>query len=188
MLYTIIMKIIKSYSRRKKILILLALALAITVGGVAIVYANKQSQEKESSSTSEPNTSSMNTPDEDNPNIDPRAEQTGAGGITTSDESGSAHAFPTTKPNLSVQIKSVEQEGETLSVNATILPGANGTCTAELSRSGNETISKSSNFNGDSCGVSSIPIDTATPGAWDLTIKVIVDSNVATTTRSVTLR
>ena len=183
------MKSIKSYSPRTRILLLLALLLAIIVSGLVVLYANRQSpnQESTSTSTSTTDTSAASNEDNDSPISDPRADQTGAGGIKTSEESGSAHAFPTTKPSLSVQIKNVEQSGDTLSVTAAVLPSAKGVCTVELSRSGSETISKSSDFNGSSCDVLSISVAQADTGSWDLTIKVIVDSNVATSTRSVTL-
>ncbi len=119
---------------------------------------------------------------------DPDATQTGVDGIHTSNESAPASAFPTTQPNLSVVIKSTQQIENNLAVATVVEPNASGTCTLELTRDGHQAITKTSKFSGTSCNDTSLPLTGYSPGNWNLTVKVVVASNVATATKAVTLK
>lgn len=119
---------------------------------------------------------------------DPGATQTGVEGVHTSNESAGAAAFPTTQPNLSVVIKSTQQSDNMLLIDTVVEPTATGTCIVELTRDGQQPISKSTKFSGSSCTDTSLSLGNAIPGVWNLTVKVIVASNVATATKAVTLQ
>lgn len=125
-------------------------------------------------------------------NYDPGAQQSGVDDVHTSDESAGAAAFPTTQPNLVVEITSARQSGNQFVIAATISPRASGSCTIELTRADTASLTKTSPLvtTGDAsnCKDTAIDITQAVRGDWTLTVKVQVGSNVATATKAVTLK
>lgn len=126
-------------------------------------------------------------------NPDPAAEQHGVDGIQTSDESAGSAAFPTTQPNLVVEIINVRQANGLLISDTIISPKANGSCTLELTQADGKTLKKTTpltaNINNTSrCTDTAIDTEDITRGEWSLTVKVQVNSNVATATKTVTLK
>lgn len=123
---------------------------------------------------------------------DPGAVQEGIEGVHTSDESAGAAAFPTTQPNLVVEITSVKQASNQFASLTTITPKAEGACTIELTRQDNNTLTKTSPLvaagNTSACKDTTIDVSQAARGEWTLTVKVQVGSNVATATKSVILK
>jgi hypothetical protein len=178
--------------RLPKTPLIIGVILVLLLIAVAMILFYKKTAPNNSRSTSEHSTSQQHV---DNPdsftvkptNNDPGAVQTGID-TQTSDESAGAAAFPTTQPNLSVAIRSVKQAGQTLTVDTAINPNADGMCTIELTREGHATITKSANFSGSSCMDKSLSLQNASSGSWNLTVKVVVGSNVATATQAVTIR
>ena len=119
--------------------------------------------------------------------LDPEAVQQGVPGVETTDENPGSAAFPTTQPNLSVDISNVKQSRSQLLINTLVTPAAEGTCTYELTREGQISRTKVTPINEQQCSDGILPLDGVAAGEWTLTVKVTVSSNVATATRPVTI-
>lgn len=124
-------------------------------------------------------------------NYDPGAKQQAVEGVHTSDESAGAAAFPTTQPNLVVEITGTRQINGAFSASTTISPKAEGSCIVELTRLGRDSLTKTTQLvttdHTTACKDTSIDITKVTKGEWTLTVKIQVGSNVATATKIVTL-
>ena len=122
-------------------------------------------------------------------NKEPGAEQTGTGAIDTSNTSASAAAFPTTQPNLTVEIIKTTQANNSLTIDTSVEPSSLGTCAIELTRYGQMTISRNvvlrQATSSAKCANAILDISSADKGQWTLTVKVTVGKNVATTTSQV---
>lgn len=182
-------------SRKKILLVIVLVILALGAAATAGAYMYFQRQSNQSATKKQPSappTVSADRLEVDPHDHDPAAEQHGVDGIHTTDESAGAAAFPTTQPNLVVQITGVKQIGAQLVATTTVTPKAEGTCTAELTRPDNPPISKPSPLvatgDGSSCKDTTLDVSQAARGEWSLTLKVQVGNNVATATKAVTLK
>jgi hypothetical protein len=183
----------KQFQKRTVIIftVLVGLCLVGSVGVYAFMKtrpAPATGDKKHPTTTISKPTDRLNVqPEEENPG----AHQHGIIGTETSDESAGAAAFPTSQPNLVVEITQTNKSGSQLVITTAISPKAEGSCTVELTRTGQNSITKTfaleSANGGSQCQNGRLDVSLAASGEWTLTIKVQVGNNVATATKSVTL-
>lgn len=182
----------------RKRLIFTVVAVLITVGVLSSIYIFYKQQLQSPSITKQPAIPSAKPNPTDRlivkpHNHDPGTEQHGINGIQTSDESAGSAAFPTTQPNLAVEIIDIRQVNSLLISDTIITPKANGSCILELTRADNTTLKKTTSLTANMddtsrCTDTTIDAKSVMRGEWSLTVKVQVNSNVATATKTITLK
>lgn len=184
-------------SRKRIIVIVLAITLVLSALGAGAYAFYKTRSPSKPTDSQQPSTPPTLPKPTDRLHVephdhDPGAQQRGVDDVHTSDESAGAAAFPTTQPNLTVEITDIKQAGNQLAVMTAITPKAEGICTVELTRLGSVPRTKKSSLvttgNTTSCKDATLDINQLLREEWTLTVKVQVNDNVATATKTVMLK
>jgi hypothetical protein len=98
----------------------------------------------------------------------------------------------TPKPNINLSIDAIERDARSIFVTTTITPQSSGKCILEMTRPDFQKISAETRLvnstpNTSSCEKLSLPADKIANGQWTVTVKVITDNAVATSTKSFTM-
>lgn len=178
---------VKKSNRRKRTVLLAAsvIGVLLLLSGIIYLVFRPVDPEQAASRDSQTNKSDEFIPEPTHQ--DPGAQQEGVPDIETSNESPSSAAFPTTQPNLAITIESATQTGSNLRVNAKIEPNAKGSCTLRLSRGGQTAIEHTVAADGSTCTMT-VNVSGLTKGEWTATTQVMVESNVATSSRLIIIK
>jgi cell division protein FtsL len=166
--------------------LIILVTICIIIAGVSILFYTKQVNRTEKPTS---------TQVDDNKNTEQQRRQlekdvnSTVNDVANKNPASKSDVINTPKPSLSVRIKSIEQKDRQLYVSLDINDKPEtAKCLYKIEKTGQATVEKIINLEGNSCDHTFLDIDQGQQGTWTTTVMVISDKTVASDTREVLLR